>query len=613
MKKSLIVGAFICVLSACGGGQGDSKPVVENSNSAPVANAGIDQNVMVSDVVSVDASSSNDPDNDQLTYAWQFIKKPDISQAILTSTTTKTPSFNADTDGVFELSLTVSDGKLSSEKDSVVITVNKPNTQPLANAGRDQNIAINSTVWLDGSNSSDAESQSLDYQWQFITKPSGSIAELVNANSVTPNFSIDLAGDYEIELLVDDGIVESQPDIVVITSTAENSTPVAHAGDDQNLKVDSIVQLNGSNSSDADNDTISFLWDFVQEPENSQAQLSSSSIKKPIFVASTPGLYILSLTVSDDLSTSEIDLVEILVSNENSIPVADAGIDQQLKLNEIVYLSGSNSADADGDDLSYQWTFVSRPENSNAAFNDPSLIEPNFTLDLEGEYVAKLLVTDPSNASSSDTIVVTVVSESTMLTGVITGALVNAQNEVLSNIALKVDGVDITTDNNGEFSRVLQVLENDSILVEIVDESVPYMSVMSTKIIKNTNITDYDFNLSLFTQKIPVFKSLGLQLYRCSNWPGRYYNGPDNIDVTFTLIEHESVSFTTDYQMTKSFEVDGQAQEFSLPANAKYQVNIDGYNISELVEEAYGEYIDYTHDTPEGSINYMSAIVCDKR
>ena len=71
----------------------------------------------------------------------------------------------------------------------------------------------------------------------------------------------DVAGTYEIELVVSDGLLFSAPDSVLV-STA-NSPPVADAGPDQSVFVTDLVQLDGSGSSDVDGDPLSYAWSFV--------------------------------------------------------------------------------------------------------------------------------------------------------------------------------------------------------------------------------------------------------------------------------------------------------------------------------------------------------------
>lgn len=105
-------------------------------NSAPIANAGKDQTVSVGSTVDLDASSSTDPNGDQLTYAWSITAKPAGSTGKLTTTTAVKPQFVADVTGIYELTLSVSDGKATSlNKDVVNIVATSPNTVTIADSG----------------------------------------------------------------------------------------------------------------------------------------------------------------------------------------------------------------------------------------------------------------------------------------------------------------------------------------------------------------------------------------------------------------------------------------------------------------------------------------------
>ena len=59
--------------------------------------------------------------------------------------------------------------------------------------------------------------------------------------------------------------------------------------------------------------------------------------------------------------------------------------------------------------LTYQWTFVSKPSGSAAAFADATLATPTFTADLEGSYVIALVVNDGVESSVKDTVQVEVI------------------------------------------------------------------------------------------------------------------------------------------------------------------------------------------------------------
>ena len=92
-----------------------------SSNTSPIANAGDDQSVNVGGTVTLDGSGSSDPDGDPLTFNWAFSSIPAGSTAILDNPSSVNPSFTADVAGTYVVSLTVNDGALDSESDTVTI------------------------------------------------------------------------------------------------------------------------------------------------------------------------------------------------------------------------------------------------------------------------------------------------------------------------------------------------------------------------------------------------------------------------------------------------------------------------------------------------------------
>lgn len=95
---------------------------VTTENGAPVANAGRDQAVSVGATVNLDGSASSDPDVDALQFAWTLVSRPSGSSASLTSSTSAIPRFVADVAGVYDITLTVSDGTDVSASDGVRVT-----------------------------------------------------------------------------------------------------------------------------------------------------------------------------------------------------------------------------------------------------------------------------------------------------------------------------------------------------------------------------------------------------------------------------------------------------------------------------------------------------------
>ena len=191
---------------------------ISTLNSAPVANAGLDQSVYVGNTVTLDGSGSSDVDGDVLTYSWLFTSRPSGSTAALNDTTSANPTFTVDNAGTYVASLIVNDGTVNSAPDT--ITISTINVAPVANAGADQSVNVGDSVTLNGGGSSDADGDTLTYSWAFTTKPAESTATLSGTTTENPTFTADEEGTYVVSLIVNDGTVNSSPDTVTITANA---------------------------------------------------------------------------------------------------------------------------------------------------------------------------------------------------------------------------------------------------------------------------------------------------------------------------------------------------------------------------------------------------------
>lgn len=92
------------------------------------------------------------------------------------------------------------------------------NTAPVANAGTAQTVVAGATITLDGSASSDANGDTLTYQWSLISVPTGSTAALSSATAQKPTFVAGAAGSYIVSLVVNDGKVNSPAVTVTISA-----------------------------------------------------------------------------------------------------------------------------------------------------------------------------------------------------------------------------------------------------------------------------------------------------------------------------------------------------------------------------------------------------------
>jgi hypothetical protein len=183
-------------------------------NVAPNAEAGSSQDVATGDTVTLDGTASNDPDGkpQPLSYRWSFDAVPEESQLTdddIINRDQAVAAFTPDVDGMYILSLTVSDGDATST-DTAEINAVTENVAPTANAGPDITVTLGQTSYLDGSasNDPDAGPSALTYHWRFVSVPAGSSmgnADISSADTATPSFTPDVTGTYVLELSVSDG------------------------------------------------------------------------------------------------------------------------------------------------------------------------------------------------------------------------------------------------------------------------------------------------------------------------------------------------------------------------------------------------------------------------
>ena len=474
VKPALIIdrpGTYVVQL-VVNDGTLDSDPdsvTILTENSKPVANAGPDQTAHVGETVTLDGSKSSDVDGNPLTFKWALIGQPAGSLAQLSSPAAVKPELSIDKPGTYVAQLTVNDGTVDSDPDTVTIITE--NSKPVADAGPDQTAHVGDTVTLDGSKSSDVDGDLLTHKWSLTIVPAGSGAALSDPAAVKPQFSIDKPGTYVAQLIVNDGTVDSDADTVTILT--ENSRPAANAGPAQTARVGDKVTLDGRGSSDVDGDPLIFKWSLTAVPTGSAAALSDPAAQQPTFFVDKPGTYVAQLIVNDGMMDSAPATVTI--STINSKPAADAGPDQTVSVHETVLLDGTGSSDADFDPLTYLWSFTTRPVGSSAAFSSATASQPSFEADSEGTYVAQLIVNDGKESSTPDTVTITANLRMVTVPNVVGMTQANAEAAIVAaNLAVGT----VTTANSSTVPAG-SVISQDPAAAASVPEGSPVALVVS--------------------------------------------------------------------------------------------------------------------------------------
>jgi PKD repeat protein len=161
-----------------------------------------------------------------------------------------------------------------------------------------------------------------------------------------------------------------------------NEPPVANAGGPYQTELGSPTLFDGSGSSDADGDALSYAWDFGDGNSGTGAQ--------PQHTYGAAGIYTVSLVVSDPLVASAPDVTTATISETvvNEPPVAVVGGPYSGEAGIALQLDGSASFDPDGSVQSYNWDFGDGNSGSGAA--------PLHTYASAGNYTVSLVVNDGS-------------------------------------------------------------------------------------------------------------------------------------------------------------------------------------------------------------------------
>jgi hypothetical protein len=286
------------------------------------------------------------------------------------------------------------------------------NTTPVARAEAAPDVALGEPLQLDGSRSYDPDEDELRYEWEVDELP---YASELPANPFTVNGSrnagitevlLDVPGIYVFSLrVVDPDDATSHHVYITVLAVPDTSVPVADAGPDAAGIESQEVCVDGSNSQDPRGRELTYSWTVAVSPSQSEAgALLDGDQALACLAPDVPGEYLLSLVVDAGARSSAPDFVTVLVHSTNQTPTALPGFVEGGSC-ATVHLDGTASTDPDGDDLQYRWDLLLTPFGSRTplgedAFSDSTSPTPVFYADVEGEYLAQLVVDDGENHST---------------------------------------------------------------------------------------------------------------------------------------------------------------------------------------------------------------------
>jgi PKD repeat protein len=168
---------------------------------------------------------------------------------------------------------------------------------------------------------------------------------------------------------------------VLLDPAPANSAPVAVAGGPYAGEAGtSLIQFDGSGSSDPDRDALTFAWNFGDG--------NTETGMMPTHTYGGAGNFSVSLVVNDGQDDSEASVTSAAISAPpvNIAPIADPGGPYEGQPGQPLAFDGSGSSDPNEDALTYAWAFGDGAMGSGVA--------PTHTFEVDGTYIVSLTVND---------------------------------------------------------------------------------------------------------------------------------------------------------------------------------------------------------------------------
>jgi len=240
---------------------------------------------------------------------------PSGSVATFTATTLTLPEGSTVVKAKVDPTNAIEEENETNNEATETISIGSPpssNNPPQANAGANKTSKVGQSVSFNGSGSSDSDGSIISYAWDFGDGDS-SIGSVVS-------HTYSAAGAYTASLTVTDNDGATDTDTVLVTISesstpppSTNKTPKAVAGSDIKVKVGEQVHFDGSGSSDPDGTITSYAWDFGDSRDSNE--------KEPLHSYATPGVYKVTLVVTDNSGGTDSDVIYVTVEQESSLPI----------------------------------------------------------------------------------------------------------------------------------------------------------------------------------------------------------------------------------------------------------------------------------------------------
>jgi PA14 domain/K319L-like, PKD domain len=437
-------------------------------NTAPVVNAGADQNLAAPGTTTLTGTAADDGNPvppGQLTTTWSLVNGPAAVTFAAPNALSTTATFPVP--GTYTVRLAAFDGQATSSDDLTVV-VDAPagsGTGLLAQYFNDAGSGVYFTAlaltrtdptvnfdWASAAPDPTVQTDNFSVRWSgqvqapvtgtftFTTTSDDGVRLWVNGQLLVANWTdhavvqnsgtIALVADQKYDIRMDyydhgqlataklswsytGQTLQIVPQWVLFPAPPVNQPPTVDAGADKTITLPAGTTLNGiARDDNLPNPVLTTTWSKISGREDSDGgTVTFANPNAPVTTVTfgADGIYVLRLTVNDGAVTVSDDVtITVNPVPPNSAPVVNAGADQTITLPSTATLNGSATDDglpSPPAQLTRTWTKVSGP--GTVTFANASAASTSATFSTSGTYVLRLTASD-SALSASDDVTVTV-------------------------------------------------------------------------------------------------------------------------------------------------------------------------------------------------------------
>jgi len=302
----------------------DVSVTVSSVNYPPRVNAGPDKRVNGGTQVTI-TGSAVDLDDDIVNLEWKQLSGESLSFDKTKATISFTaPEVTPTTTKRIVLQLTATDSVGQIGSDQVIIFVAPENSAPKANAGPDMTVDENTIVNLTCTGT-DPDTNVLNYGWtskssKLVIVPSDSAKVSIKSPSVVSDET------FTMTCTVSDGKLTSTDSMNLTVRNTLSLDIIANAGMDRIVNEKVKVNLDGTKSSDPENQKISYKWTQISGETVTLSSTTSvtPSFTSPIVANGEIKVLTFELRVYDNNGREAVDTVVITVDPINAPPEAFA-------------------------------------------------------------------------------------------------------------------------------------------------------------------------------------------------------------------------------------------------------------------------------------------------